>query len=105
MRAYDMENVTMRRRGLYLSLEVPGLAEKRPSLVHGDYIFVRHAYDDVTAQAYQVMFFDLLIFAIISFSLITANMFHHLSSGGIKKLKRFFSHRALYTEWRRMKCI
>ncbi|KAF3606733.1 hypothetical protein DY000_02044480 [Brassica cretica] len=53
MRAYDMENVTMRRRGLYLSLEVPGLAEKRPSLVHGDFIFVRHACDDVTAQAYQ----------------------------------------------------
>ncbi|CAA7026526.1 unnamed protein product [Microthlaspi erraticum] len=53
MRAYDMENVSMRRRGLYLSLEVPGLAERRPSLVHGDYIFVRHAYDDGTDQAYQ----------------------------------------------------
>ncbi|VVA90086.1 unnamed protein product [Arabis nemorensis] len=53
MRAYDMENVSMRRRGLYLSLEVPGLAEKRPSLVHGDFIFARHAYDDGTGQAYQ----------------------------------------------------
>ncbi|CAH2038844.1 unnamed protein product [Thlaspi arvense] len=53
MRAYDMENVSMRRRGFYLSLEVPGLAEKRPSLVHGDFIFVRHAYDDGTGQAYQ----------------------------------------------------
>lgn len=66
MRAYDMENVTMRRRGLYLSLEVPGLAEKRPSLVHGDYIFVRHAYDDVTAQAYQVIFLIYLIYKYVS---------------------------------------
>lgn len=56
MRAYDMENVSMRTRGLYLSLEVPGLAEKRPSLVHGDFIFVRHACDDVTAQDYQVIY-------------------------------------------------
>ncbi|ANM57893.1 P-loop containing nucleoside triphosphate hydrolases superfamily protein [Arabidopsis thaliana] len=53
MRAYDMENVSMKRRGIYLSLEVPGLAERRPSLVHGDFIFVRHAYDDGTDHAYQ----------------------------------------------------
>ncbi|KAL1214347.1 putative RNA helicase SDE3 [Cardamine amara subsp. amara] len=53
MRAYDMENVSMKRRGLCLSLEVPGLAERRPSIVHGDFIFVRHAYDDGTDQAYQ----------------------------------------------------
>jgi len=56
MRAYDMENVSMKRRGIYLSLEVPGLAERRPSLVHGDFIFVRHAYDDGTDHAYQVLF-------------------------------------------------
>lgn len=72
MRAYDMENVSMRRRGLYLSLEVPGLAEKRPSLVHGDFIVARHAYDDGTGQAYQVFsYFQ------ITFSLITTNLFHH----------------------------
>ncbi|XP_010522289.1 PREDICTED: probable RNA helicase SDE3 [Tarenaya hassleriana] len=53
MRAYDMENVSMKRRGLYLSLEVPGLAERRPSLVHGDFIFVRHAFDDGTDKTYQ----------------------------------------------------
>uniref|UniRef100_A0ACD5TUW5 Uncharacterized protein n=2 Tax=Avena sativa TaxID=4498 RepID=A0ACD5TUW5_AVESA len=44
MRSYDMERVSMRRRGNdFLSLEVLGLAEKRPSLVHGDYIVVRHS--------------------------------------------------------------
>ncbi|PKU67749.1 probable RNA helicase SDE3 [Dendrobium catenatum] len=44
MRAHDMESVSMRRRGgLFLSLVVPGLAERRPSLVQGDYIFVQLA--------------------------------------------------------------
>lgn len=77
MRAYDMENVSMKRRGLYLSLEVPGLAERRPSLVHGDFIFARHAYDGGTDQPYQVFsYFQ------ITLSFITTNMFHHFSSGG-----------------------
>lgn len=57
MRAYDMELVTMKRKGYnFLSLEVPGLAERRPSLVHGDYILVKmpfgHTNDSVSA--YQV---------------------------------------------------
>ncbi|KAG8096036.1 hypothetical protein GUJ93_ZPchr0013g37662 [Zizania palustris] len=52
MRSYDMEYVSMRRRGNeFLSLEVPGLAEKRPSLVHGDYILVRYA--GIDARPYQ----------------------------------------------------
>ncbi|KAI9194377.1 hypothetical protein LWI28_005431 [Acer negundo] len=48
MRAYDMENVTMRRKGQFLALVVPGLAERRPSLVHGDYIFAKLACEDET---------------------------------------------------------
>ncbi|KAK3150548.1 hypothetical protein QOZ80_3AG0234620 [Eleusine coracana subsp. coracana] len=51
MRSYDMEGVSMKRRGRNLSLEVPGLAEKRPSLVQGDYIFARHAGSD--ARTFQ----------------------------------------------------
>ncbi|CAL4912681.1 unnamed protein product [Urochloa decumbens] len=52
MRAYDMEGVSMRRRGMnFLSLEVPGLAEKRPSLVQGDFIVARYARND--ARPYQ----------------------------------------------------
>uniref|UniRef100_A0A0A9D3M9 RNA helicase n=1 Tax=Arundo donax TaxID=35708 RepID=A0A0A9D3M9_ARUDO len=48
MRSYDMEGVSMRRRGMaFLSLEVPGLAERRPSLVQGDYIVARYAGRDV----------------------------------------------------------
>lgn len=47
MRSFGMENVTMRRKGTqYLTLNVPGLAERRPSLVHGDSIFVKLASDE-----------------------------------------------------------
>lgn len=57
MRMYGMEHVTLRKRGSqFLSLEVPGLAEKRPSLVHGDFIFAKHAseYEDDETPPYQV---------------------------------------------------
>lgn len=54
MRSYDMEGVTMKNRRQMLALEVPGLAEKRPSLVSGDYIFAKLAFEDGTSTpAYQ----------------------------------------------------
>lgn len=56
MRSYDMEYVTLRRRGYhFLSLEVPGLAERRPSLVHGDHVFAKLSdyADDTTVHPYQ----------------------------------------------------
>ncbi|KAH6808908.1 P-loop containing nucleoside triphosphate hydrolases superfamily protein [Perilla frutescens var. frutescens] len=56
MRAYDMEGVTMKQKNnrmQMLSLEVPGLAEKRPSLVNGDFIFAKLANGDETLNAYQ----------------------------------------------------
>ena len=55
MRSYDMERVSMRRRGNDLSLVVPGLAEKRHSLVNGDFIVARHAGSD--DRPYQVSVF------------------------------------------------
>lgn len=57
MTAYDMECVTMKKRGYqFLSLEVPGLAERRPSLVIGDYIFAQLATrsSDNDNRPYQV---------------------------------------------------
>lgn len=54
MRGYDMENVTMRSIGnTFLALEVPGLAEKRPSIVNGDYIFVRDVSGSINDKPYQ----------------------------------------------------
>ncbi|GMH18834.1 hypothetical protein Nepgr_020675 [Nepenthes gracilis] len=55
IKTYDMKGVKMKKRGrCFLSLEVPGLAEKRPSLVHGDSIFAKLATEYVdNAQAYE----------------------------------------------------
>ncbi|KAK7308864.1 hypothetical protein RJT34_05163 [Clitoria ternatea] len=56
MRTYDMESITMKKRANhFLSLEVPGLAERRPSLVHGDFIFAKPASkrDGNTPPVYQ----------------------------------------------------
>lgn len=51
-----MENVALRKRGQFLTLEVPGLAERRPSLVHGDFIFAKLANEDIgdSTSPYQV---------------------------------------------------
>ncbi|XP_015078984.1 probable RNA helicase SDE3 [Solanum pennellii] len=52
MRDYDMQFVTMKRRGQhFLSLHVPGLAERRPSLVVRDHIFAKLA----TAYASEII--------------------------------------------------
>ncbi|XP_039261183.2 putative helicase MOV-10 [Styela clava] len=40
IRRYDMSSVRMTKEGKMLFLEVPGLAEKRPSVLRGDRIFV-----------------------------------------------------------------
>lgn len=52
-----MENVSFRRRGSqFLSLEVLGLAERRPSLVYGDSIFAKLASEccDEKSPPFQV---------------------------------------------------
>lgn len=55
MRAYDMQSVNMKgMRNQFLSLEVPGLAERRPSLVNGDFILAKLATGDENTQSYQV---------------------------------------------------
>lgn len=56
MRSHYMELVTMRKRGhQFLSIEVLGLAERRPSLVHGDFVFAKLAsgYENDTNPPYQ----------------------------------------------------
>ncbi|KAL8171139.1 hypothetical protein V2J09_022943 [Rumex salicifolius] len=53
MKAYYMECVTLRQKGRYLlALDVPGLAERRPSLVHGDAVFVRLV-NDPSGKGYE----------------------------------------------------
>ncbi|XP_011862621.1 PREDICTED: probable RNA helicase armi [Vollenhovia emeryi] len=45
LQKYDIENAIMRRCGEYLALEVPGLVEKRPSLLIGDKAIVSFQWD------------------------------------------------------------
>ncbi|XP_063977617.1 probable RNA helicase armi [Diachasmimorpha longicaudata] len=45
MQKYDMENAILRARDEFLSLEVPGLSEKRPSLMIGDKAVVSFRWD------------------------------------------------------------
>ncbi|XP_070160870.1 probable RNA helicase armi isoform X1 [Polyergus mexicanus] len=45
LQRYSMESAVMRRHGDYLALEVPGLAEKRPSLLMGDRAVVSFKWD------------------------------------------------------------
>ncbi|XVF06253.1 hypothetical protein REPUB_Repub06bG0031900 [Reevesia pubescens] len=54
MRSHNMECVMMRRKGPhFVALEVPGLAERRPSLVHGDHIFAKIASANSDDSVYQ----------------------------------------------------
>lgn len=53
MKGHDMEDATMQRRGHLLALEVPGLAEKRPSLVIGDYVLAKPSIGDDAIAPYQ----------------------------------------------------
>lgn len=79
MRTYDMEGVSMRKKGNFLSLMVPGLAERRPSLVHGDYIFAKIANSDETAPKYQVSSSYLLkTIALASKKAVAASCYVHL---------------------------
>lgn len=58
MRSHSMECVMMRRKGpQFVALEVPGLAERRPSLVHGDFVFAKIASDNSDHSVYQVCSF------------------------------------------------
>lgn len=49
---YDMENAVMRRHGEYLALNVPGLAEKRPSLLVGDRAVTSFQWDSSRGNIY-----------------------------------------------------
>lgn len=58
MQGYNMERIYFRKKGKFLTLEVPGLAERRPSLVKGDEIYVKLAAEDSNEanRIYQVRF-------------------------------------------------
>ncbi|CAH1967597.1 unnamed protein product [Acanthoscelides obtectus] len=55
LQQYNMENVTLRRLGNIFILEVPGLAEKRPSVIKGDFIDIKVCGDDHTGYRGEIV--------------------------------------------------
>jgi len=51
MRKFDLRNAILRRHGEYLSLEVPGLAEGRPSLLNGDTVIASYSHEDSSSSS------------------------------------------------------
>lgn len=53
-----MEHICFRKKAEFLTLEVPGLAERRPSLVPRDYIFAKLAAEGANdaTRTYRVRF-------------------------------------------------
>ncbi|CAG8601345.1 12594_t:CDS:2 [Acaulospora colombiana] len=52
IKLYDKEGVKMERNGSYFILDVPGLAEKRPSVIIGDHVLVMK-HEEAEKKAYQ----------------------------------------------------
>jgi len=53
MQRYDITSAVMRRCGDYLVLEVPGLSEKRPSLLVGDRVIISFQWDNSQGNIYK----------------------------------------------------
>lgn len=68
LQKYDIESAIMRRCGEYLTLEVPGLAEKRPSLLVGDRAIVSFQWNTSQGKLHKKeveKYFDILRINII----------------------------------------
>ncbi|OXU24496.1 hypothetical protein TSAR_010596 [Trichomalopsis sarcophagae] len=50
MQKFDMKSATLHRSGEYLTLNVPGLAENRPSLILGDRVIVSFLWDSTGGE-------------------------------------------------------
>lgn len=66
LQQYEIESAIMRRHGEYLVLEVPGLAEKRPSLITGDRAIISFQWDSSRGNINSTKFF-LILFVIRSY--------------------------------------
>lgn len=55
LQRYSMERAVMRRHGDYLALKVPGLAEKRPSLLIGDRAIVSFKWDSSQGNIFKML--------------------------------------------------
>lgn len=59
IRRYDMEGVILKNHGEYLSLEVPGLQEQRPSLIIGDKVVVTQPWSETANTEHAGYIFEI----------------------------------------------
>ncbi|XP_038054523.1 putative helicase MOV-10 [Patiria miniata] len=53
IKRYDMRGVTMKQDSRFLRLQIPGLAENRPSVLKGDHLFARPSGDPAGSKTYK----------------------------------------------------
>ncbi|XP_023946786.2 probable RNA helicase armi [Bicyclus anynana] len=91
MRAFDKSNVYLTFCDEFLSLEVPGLAEKRPSLVKGDRVIVTDTFGTNAPQ------YEGFVHAVRgNFLLMKFNSYFHESYGGSDVSIEFHINRTTY---------
>ncbi|XP_039754327.1 probable RNA helicase armi [Pararge aegeria] len=91
MRAYDKSKVYLNHCDEYLSLEIPGLAEKRPSLIIGDKVLVTDTWSSDSPP------FEGYIHAVRgNFILMKFNSLFHESYGGSDVSIQFHTSRSNY---------
>lgn len=67
LRQYDMENANLRREGRYLALNVPGLADGRPSLIVSDKVI---CYDEHNPNREKKIAYEGIIHEVIQYILL-----------------------------------
>lgn len=87
IRKYDLSEAVMAQDGLFLNLDVPGLAEKRPSVLYGDSVYASVSGDpDGSMVEYQGFVHNVRLDSV---SLKFAAHFHRIFVAGMKFSIRF----------------
>lgn len=66
LQQYSIESAVMRRHGDYLALEVPGLAERRPSLLVGDRAIISFKWDNSQGNIFKKLYISIFLYQLIA---------------------------------------
>ena len=91
---YQMDNAKLQQERPYLTLDVPGLAENRPSLVRGDRLFVRKLAANGTVENENIKYEGYVhtvglnkVYLKFSAGLVSISLFFVLEKLYVRKLK------------------
>ena len=91
---YQMDSAKLGEDGRYLTLDVPGLAENRPSLVRGDHLFVRKLAANGTVENENIKYEGYVhtvglnkVYLKFSAGLVSISLFFVLEKLYVRKLK------------------